>query len=219
MGPWGGAFIRVGLIVSVLGAYLAWSLLAADVMYAAAKDEDMPSHFAKLNSQEVPEHAVFWTSVLVSAILFAVQFVDNALDFTLELTAALSLAPFALASAYAVKIAWQRDGYDNTSSGARTRDLVIAVVSTIYTLFLIWAAGYTFLFLACILLAPATLLYFLARRDRRRKCLPRRGLSSSYRPGLCGDRDRAARYGLRADLIRRAIHPREAQVSCDHTLI
>lgn len=167
VGPWGGAFIRVGLIVSVLGAYLAWTLLAADVMYAAAKDKDMPSRFARLNSRQVPEFAVFWSSVLVTVILFAVQFVENALDFTLDLTAALALAPFALASAYAVKIAWQRDGYHDMSSGSRTRELVIAVISTVYTLFLIWAAGYTFLFLACILLAPATLLYFYARREQK----------------------------------------------------
>jgi arginine:ornithine antiporter/lysine permease len=46
---------------------------------------------------------------------------------------------------------------------------VIAVVSTVYTLFLIWAAGYTFLFLACILLAPATVLYFIARREQNAK--------------------------------------------------
>jgi len=69
VGPWGGAFIRVGLIVSVLGAYLAWQLLAADVVFAAAKDNDMPRYFARLNSQQVPEHAVFWTSVLVSGSL------------------------------------------------------------------------------------------------------------------------------------------------------
>lgn len=167
VGPWGGAFIRVGLIVSVLGAYLAWQLLAADVVYAAAEDRDMPSHFARLNAQGVPESAVFWTSVFVSAILFAVQFAQNALDFTLDLTAALSLAPFALASAYALKIAWLRDGYETLSSGTRTRELAIAVVSTGYTMFLIWAAGYTFLFLACILLAPATVLYILARREQK----------------------------------------------------
>jgi arginine:ornithine antiporter/lysine permease len=105
-----------------------------------------------------------------------VQFVENALDFSLDLTAALALAPFALASAYAVKIAWQRDGYDNVSSGGRTRDLVIAVVSTVYTLFLIWAAGYTFLFLACILLAPATVLYVLARREQKAKVFTTPGL-------------------------------------------
>lgn len=176
VGPWGGAFIRVGLIISVLGAYLAWQLLAADVMYAAARDDDMPSHFARLNSHEVPENAVFWTSVLVSVILFAVQFVENALDFSLDLTAALALAPFALASAYAVKIAWQRDGYETTPQGTRTRELLIAAISTAYTLFLIWAAGYTFLFLACILLAPATVLYVLARREHGARIFTTPGL-------------------------------------------
>lgn len=111
VGPWGGAFIRVGLIVSVLGAYLAWQLLAADVVYAAAKDNDLPQRMARLNKHEVPENAVLWTSIFVTIILFAVQFVSEALDFTLDLTAALALAPFALASGYAVKIALKRDGY------------------------------------------------------------------------------------------------------------
>lgn len=167
VGPWGGVFIRLGLIVSVLGAYLAWTLLSADVVYAAASDGDMPAHFARLNDRQVPEPAVFWTSVLVSLILFAIQFVANALDFTLDLTAALALAPFALSSAYALKIAWQRDGYDGVARGSRTWEVAVAVVSTIYTLFLIWAAGYKFLFLASILLAPATLLYLIARREQK----------------------------------------------------
>lgn len=176
VGPWGGAFIRVGLIVSVLGAYLAWQLLAADVVYAAARDNDLPRHFAKLNRREVPEHAVLWTSVFVTAILFAVQFVRNALDFTLDLTAALALAPYALASAYAFKIALQRDGYGDVESHRRTRELVIAAISTIYTLFLMWAAGYVFLFLACILLAPATLLYIVARRQQNAKVFTTPGM-------------------------------------------
>ena len=34
-------------------------------------------------------------------------------------------------------------------------------------MFLIWAAGYTFLFLSCILLAPATALYVFARREQK----------------------------------------------------
>jgi len=175
VGTWGGTFIRLGLIVSVLGAYLAWQLLAADVVYAAAKDNDMPRYFAKLNSQQVPEHAVLWTSIFVSTILFLVQFVQNALDFTLDLTAALSLAPFALASAYAVKIAWRGEGYERAAN-MRNRELVIAAISTAYTLFLIWAAGYVFIFLACILLAPATILYFMARRQQKEQVFTPAGL-------------------------------------------
>jgi arginine:ornithine antiporter/lysine permease len=33
VGPWGAKFVSAGLIVSVLGAYLAWSMLAAEVPY------------------------------------------------------------------------------------------------------------------------------------------------------------------------------------------
>ena len=176
VGVWGGGFIRIGLIVSVLGAYLAWTLLAADVMYAAAKDKDMPSQFGRLNAHEAPETAVFWTSVMVTLILFAVQFVSNALDFTLDLTAALALLPFALASGYAWKIAWQKDGYDGVPERTRNRELIIAIISTIYTLFLLWAAGYVFLFLSCILLAPATALYHFARREQKAQIFTRPGL-------------------------------------------
>ena len=65
---------------------------------AAAKDDDMPSHFAKLSSREGSRATPFsGPAVFVSAILFAVRFAENALDFTLDLTAALALAPFALA--------------------------------------------------------------------------------------------------------------------------
>ncbi|WP_395245001.1 basic amino acid/polyamine antiporter [Agromyces sp. MMS24-K17] len=176
VGPWGGAFIRVGLIISVLGAYLAWQLLAADVVYAAAKDNDLPHQFARLNARDVPNTAVLWTSILVTGILFAVQFVHNALDFTLDLTAALALVPYALASAYGVKVAIRREGYTGESPGVRNRELVVAVISTVYTLFLIWAAGYVFLFLACILLAPATALYILARREQRARTFTVAGL-------------------------------------------
>ncbi len=175
VGPWGGVLIRVGLIVSVLGAYLAWQLLAADVVYAAARDKDLPERFAVLNRHQVPANAVLWTSVLVTAILFAVQFVAEALDFTLDLTAALALAPFALASGYAVKVALRGEGYEGSSRRTRNRELVIAVLSTVYTLFLIWAAGYLFLFLACLLLAPATVLYVLARREQRATVFTRAG--------------------------------------------
>lgn len=177
VGPWGGTFIRVGLIVSVLGAYLAWQLLAADVVYAAAKDRDLPSMFARKNARDVPQNAVLWTSILVTLILFAVQFVGNALDFTLDLTAALALAPFALASAYAVKIALRRDGYDGVAPRTRAGELVVATISLVYTLFLVWAAGYVFLFLACLLLAPATILYVLARRERQATTFTRPGLA------------------------------------------
>jgi arginine:ornithine antiporter/lysine permease len=61
-----GAFIRVGLIVSVLGAYPAWQLLAADVVYAAAKDNGLPTYFSRSSSHGGPANAVLRASILVT---------------------------------------------------------------------------------------------------------------------------------------------------------
>ena len=39
VGHWGAVFISIGLLVSVLGAYLAWSLICAEVLFAAGQDQ------------------------------------------------------------------------------------------------------------------------------------------------------------------------------------
>jgi arginine:ornithine antiporter/lysine permease len=88
----------------------------------------------------------------------------DALDFMLDLTAALSLIPYLLAAAYSLKLAATRETY--TDGEARIKDMVIAAVATAYTVFLIYAAGADKLLLSCILYAPAAALYVKARRER-----------------------------------------------------
>jgi arginine:ornithine antiporter/lysine permease len=43
-----------GLIVSVLGAYLAWTLMAAEVLFVAAQDDDMPRFLRRENQAQAP---------------------------------------------------------------------------------------------------------------------------------------------------------------------
>ena len=54
VGHWGAVFVSIGLLVSVLGAYLAWSLICAEVLFTAAKTKDMPAVFARENKNKVP---------------------------------------------------------------------------------------------------------------------------------------------------------------------
>ncbi len=166
IGAPGGILIGVGLIISVLGAYLAWTLMAAEVVFAAAKSGDMPQAVSKTNGKNVPWVALLMSALLTQAILVATYFSEEALDFALDLTSALALLPFFLVAAYAVQIAFRKDGYEGVSSGMRKRELVIGLIATIYTVFLIFVAGLQFIPLCCIILAPATLLYYFARKDR-----------------------------------------------------
>jgi arginine:ornithine antiporter/lysine permease len=164
VGPRGSIFIRVGVIVSVLGAYLAWTLMAAEVLYIPAKTDEMPRFAARTNSHGAPVTALIMAAGLISLLLVALLFAVDALDFMLDLTAALSLIPYLLAAAYALKLTVTRDTYGDGRS--LVGDMVIAAVATVYSLFLIYAAGVDKLLLSCILYAPAAALYFKARRER-----------------------------------------------------
>jgi arginine:ornithine antiporter/lysine permease len=164
VGPWGSIFIRVGVIVSVLGAYLAWTLMAAEVLYIPAKTDDMPRFLARTNRHGAPMPALVMAAGLISLLLVALLFAADALDFMLDLTAALSLIPYLLAAAYALKLTATRETYSDGKS--LVVDMVVAAVATVYTLFLIYAAGVDKLLLSCVLYAPAAVLYFIARRER-----------------------------------------------------
>jgi arginine:ornithine antiporter/lysine permease len=164
VGGWGSIFIRIGVIVSVLGAYLAWTLMAAEVLYIPAKTDDMPRFLARTNSHGAPVAALIMAAGLITVLLVALLFAADALDFMLDLTAALSLIPYLLAAAYALKLTATRESYGDGKS--LVPDMAIAAVATAYTLFLIYAAGADKLLLSCILYAPAAGLYFKARRER-----------------------------------------------------
>ncbi|WP_460775259.1 basic amino acid/polyamine antiporter [Microbacterium sp. GXF7504] len=163
VGDWGAVLVGVALIVAVLGAYLAWTLMAAEVLLAAARAGDLPRFLRRVDRRDTPVAALLLSSVLVQAMLVLVLFAQDAFDVALALTSSLILIPFLLSAAYALKLALSRDG---TAGRSRTGDLVISVLATVYTAFLLYAAGLTYLLLSVLIIVPGTVLYVVARRRR-----------------------------------------------------
>jgi arginine:ornithine antiporter/lysine permease len=167
VGPWGAIFVSVGLLVSVLGAYLAWSLICAEVLFTAAKTRDMPSAFAKENANRSPANAVWLTTIIVQLIVITTYWSRDAFSLMLNLTSAMSLIPYFLVAAFALKLARSGETYESRPEG-RQRDLVIAALATLYTAFMLWAGGIRYILLACILFAPGTILYWWACREQNK---------------------------------------------------
>lgn len=168
VGTWGLVFVSAGLIISVLGAYLAWSLMAAEVLYVAASEKDMPKFLGRTNDRDVPVRALLMSTSLSQFVLILTYFSDDAFDFALDLTASMSLIPFLLAAVYAVKLCLTREAYPH-GDRHRVPDLVIAAVATVYTAFLVYAAGFSYLLLSMIFYACATVLFLIGRREQRRR--------------------------------------------------
>ena len=158
VGSWGNVFVSVGLIVSVLGAYLAWTLMAAEVLFVAAKDDDMPRFIRRENEAEAPVAALLLTTALIQLMLFVTLVSDDAFNFMLNMTSALTLIPFLLAAAYALKLA-----------PGRPRELVVAGLATLYTAFLLFAAGPKYMLVSFIIYAPGSILFVMARREQGRR--------------------------------------------------
>jgi arginine:ornithine antiporter/lysine permease len=101
VGPWGATFISIGVIISVQGAYLAWTLINAEVLYTPATTAVMPKFLARNNKNHTPIAALITTNVAVQALLLSMLVVRDALDFMLALDTALSLVPYLFAAGYA----------------------------------------------------------------------------------------------------------------------
>ena len=168
VGTWGEVFVSVGLIVSVLGAYLAWTLMAAEVLYVAASDRDMPRFLARSDANDVPVSALLLTTCLSQVVLVVTYFSDDAFNFALDLTSALSLIPYLLAAAYALKLAAGRRA-GAAESGGTKGEMVVGALATLYTAFLIYAAGLKFVLVSFIVYAPSSVLFAMARRERGRR--------------------------------------------------
>ena len=167
VGPWGTWFVSIGLIVSVLGAYLAWSLLAAEVLFSAAKSELVPRALARENQNQVPVAALWLTNILVQVFLILTLFAQEAFNLALDMTSAKTLIPYVLVAGYALKLALTRETY-GPDSKERNKDLIWAGIATLYTIFMLVAGGLKFVLLSFIIFAPGTLLFIFARREQGR---------------------------------------------------
>lgn len=169
VGDWGEVFISVAVVVSVLGAYLAWTLMAAEVMFIPARNDDFPKFLGQEDANGTPITSLVVTSLGVQALLALTLVIEDALNFMLDLSTSLALLPYFLAAAYALKLGLTGEAYEGVSRRTRRRETIIAGVATAYTLFLFDAAGLEFLMLSTLILAPATVLYVKARTENRRR--------------------------------------------------
>lgn len=161
VGPWGTVFVSVGLIVSVLGAYLSWSLLAAEVLFTAAKTGSMPGFLARENRNGVPAAALWLTNGLIQLFLVLTLFAEQAFLLALKLTSSMILLPYLLTAAFALKLALAGPGRRRLSG-----DLVRAALATAYAAGLIYAGGLKFLLLSLVIYAPGTVLFVIAQKER-----------------------------------------------------
>ena len=165
VGSWGGLFISAGLVISVLGAYLSWALLAAEVVHSAALNETMPSFLAWENENQAPVAALWLSNIVIQVFLILASFSEYAFTLALKMTSAMVLIPYLLVAAYGLKLAGRGDTYEDDARGRRI-DWVCAAIATLYAGGMIYAGGMKFVLLSAVIYAPGSLLFVVAKREK-----------------------------------------------------
>lgn len=166
MGSWGEIVIAAGLIVSVCGAYLSWTIMAAEVPYLAATHKAFPRLFARQNRNNAPSASLWLTNISVQASLVLIWLTGSDYGTLLTIASEMILVPYLLVGAFLLKIA------------TRPLHQAVGIGACIYGLWLLYASGPVHLLLSVVLYAPGLLVFLYARRTHRHdRSLKRRELA------------------------------------------
>lgn len=165
VGSWGAALVNLGVIISVAGAWLAWTLFAAELPYQAAKKKAFPAYFAKLNDKGVPHVSLLITTVLIQAFLLLFLTDIQAYDYMYSLATSAILLPYAFTAFYQLKLSLK----EAPGTPKRIWNIIVGAVASIYAVWLVYAAGLDYLLLTVLLYAPAIVIYILMQVKNREK--------------------------------------------------
>lgn len=164
VGKWGAWVMNIGLVISVLTSWLAWTMITAQMPQSAAIDGTFPKCFAKENKMGAPCVSLIITSCAMQLFLLLVYFSNNAWNTMLSITSVMVLPAYFTSCAYLWKIC--EDGeYPKGLIYTRSSALFTAILGSIYALWLIYAAGLKYLLLAVIIIAVGIPVYIRARKQ------------------------------------------------------
>ena len=155
MGSWGEIVIAAGLIVSVCGAYLSWTIMAAEVPFLAATHKAFPRLFARQNSNNAPSASLWLTNISVQVSLVLIWLTGSDYGTLLTIASEMILVPYLLVGAFLLKIA------------TRPLHKAVAIGACIYGIWLLYASGPVHLLLSVVLSAPGLLVFLYARRTHQ----------------------------------------------------
>ncbi|MFN8100236.1 MAG: arginine-ornithine antiporter [Mycobacterium sp.] len=164
VGSWGAAFISIGLIISLLGALLAWVLLCAEILRIPAQEGVMPEALGRENANGSPAGALWLTNGCVQVVLVLTYFMTSTYLGLVLLATSLILLPYLWSAAYQVLLAVRGETYGNGEG--RTKDLVVGGIALIYAIWLVYAGGLEYLLTAALLYFIGTALFVWARREK-----------------------------------------------------
>jgi APA family basic amino acid/polyamine antiporter len=131
--------MAIAVIISGFGALNGWTMICAEMPLAAANDGLFPSQFKKISKAGVPAFGIIASTVLASvAMVINYMGSSGATVFTtlVLMTGITAAIPYAFSALAQMK--WRWVDHKEVETPRFVRDMVVAVVSLIFSVLFIW---------------------------------------------------------------------------------
>jgi len=170
VGPWGATLVNLGVILSLAGALLGWTIIAADCPYSAAQQGVFMKAFAKDNKHGSPAYSLFITNGIIQVFLIIVYFNASTYQLFYNLSASMIMIPYLFSALYYAKVTFKKEGQlANYSAGALTKERIVAIVGSIYGIWMLYSGGLSYLLATTVLYAIGIVIFVLGRKERKAK--------------------------------------------------
>ena len=153
---WGGPFISIAIIISILGSWRSFTILPAETTSEMADYKLLPASWGKLNSHNAPSMSLLIVGACTQAFLIVLLFSADAYDFAFSMCTVAIVITWAFAAAYQAK--W----------GVQNKNMVQAAIGFVAVVFQVIGVlfnGWSFLLLTCVGYIPGFFIYVKARKD------------------------------------------------------
>jgi arginine:ornithine antiporter / lysine permease len=164
VGKWGEYFVNGGVLISVLACWLVWTMLVAELPWAAAKDGTYPAIFATTNKNGAASVSLWVSTAVMQATMALVYFSNNAWNVMISITGVMILPAYIGATGFLWKLMAQ-GRYPATARIGKTAALVSSILGTVYGVWLVYAAGLEFMIAGAVFFALGNLVFMWARRQ------------------------------------------------------
>lgn len=145
-----------GLVVSVLGAWISWTMLPVESTTQLANQKLLPEWFGRLNKHNAPANSLWLTQIFVQFFIIVTFYVANAYNVMVYLCTACIMICYALVGAYMMK-----HGLEEKN----TKNIVIGFVALAFQILALWLSGWQYVWMASILYAIGFIFYYLAKKE------------------------------------------------------
>ena len=162
---WGGVLMNIGVVIAILSSWLAFTIMIAQIPYAAAADGTFPTIFRRENRHGAPTVSLYVSSIVMQAAMILVYFSNNAWNMMLSVTSVMILPPYMACTLYLWKAA-----VSGRVSGNKYA-LFCGIAGSLYSLWMIYAAGLQYLLMACIFMMLGIPVFIWAGVKRKKESL------------------------------------------------